>query len=353
MGGRWSSTRGKVLAGIGAGVLGRWITPSLADEVTTGEPREQRFRALPARLGVYFVLGLCLEAGKPYRAVLKDLTAGLSGVLAAAGWQVPASTALTGLRRRLGEKPFELLFARLRGPLSPGRSSWSHVCGLLAVAWDGTTITVPASGENVAAFGRPGGVKEGHYPQIRLVTLIACGTRGVLGAVMGPLCGKGTGEQSLARTLYPRLEPDWLLMADRNFYNWQDWCTASDTGAALLWRVKSDLILDPLEFFPDGSYRSVVVNPKVKGGARQKIVDAARAGEDLDPEKARYVRVVEYEVPDRDGDGYHNRPLGSHPCPPLGEPEPISVLEVRIRNFVSALGSAHLSGSVDVLLTPC
>src|ERR1700685_212116 len=76
MGGRWSSTRGKVLAGIGAGVLGRWITPSLADEVTTGEPREQRFRALPARLGVYFVLGLCLEAGKPYRAVLKDLPAG-------------------------------------------------------------------------------------------------------------------------------------------------------------------------------------------------------------------------------------------------------------------------------------
>ena len=101
MGGRWSSTRGKVLAGIGAGVLGRWITASLADEVTTGEPREQRFRALPARLGVYFVLGLCLEAGKPYRAVLKDLTAGLSGVLAAAGWQVPASTALTGTSLRL------------------------------------------------------------------------------------------------------------------------------------------------------------------------------------------------------------------------------------------------------------
>ena len=27
------------------------------------------------------------------------------------------------------------------------------------------------------------------------------------------------------------------------------------------------------------------------------------AGEDLDPETARYVRVVEYEVPDREGDG--------------------------------------------------
>ena len=31
-----------------------------------------------------------------------------------------------------------------------------------------------------------------------------------------------------------RLEEDWLLIADRNFYNWEDWCAAADTGAALL-----------------------------------------------------------------------------------------------------------------------
>jgi hypothetical protein len=73
--------------------------------------------------------------------------------------------------------------------------------------------------------------------------------------------------------------------------------------AALLWRVKSDLTLEPLEFLSDGSYLSVLVNPKVKGAARKKILDAARAGEDLGPQKARYVRVVEYEVPDRQGDG--------------------------------------------------
>ena len=106
------------------------------------------------------------------------------------------------------------------------------------------------------------------------------------------------------RGLYPRLDGDWLLIADRNYYNWQDWCTAADTGAALLWRVKADLRLDPLEFYPDGSYRSVLVNPNVKSGARrQEIIDAARAGQDLDPQEARYVRVIEYEVPDREGDG--------------------------------------------------
>ena len=33
MGGRWSSTRGKVLAAIRIGVPSRWVTPGLVDEV--------------------------------------------------------------------------------------------------------------------------------------------------------------------------------------------------------------------------------------------------------------------------------------------------------------------------------
>ena len=47
----------------------------------------------------------------------------------------------------------------------------------------------------------------------------------------------------------------------------------------------------------------MLVNPKIRGKARQQMVEAARAGQDLDPEKAVLVRVVEYEVPDRKGDG--------------------------------------------------
>ena len=47
----------------------------------------------------------------------------------------------------------------------------------------------------------------------------------------------------------------------------------------------------------------MLVSPKVRGKARQALLDAARAGEDLDEDQARYVRVIEYEVPDRDGDG--------------------------------------------------
>jgi hypothetical protein len=117
------------------------------------------------------------------------------------------------------------------------------------------------------------------------------------------VAGKGAGEQSLARPMLRRLEEDWLLIADRNFYNWQDWCAAADTGAVLLWRVKSDLRLPVLELLSEGSCRSVLVSPKIKGKARQQLVEAARRSEDLDQDKARHVRVIEYELPGREGGG--------------------------------------------------
>ena len=42
--------------------------------------------------------------------------------------------------------------------------------------------------------------------------------------------------------------------------------------------MKADLRLDALEFYPDGSYRSVLVNPGIRGKAREKLLEAARAG---------------------------------------------------------------------------
>ena len=297
MGTGWSSGRGRCLAGVAPGVLARWITPELADEVVAAgvEAGGRRFRALPDRLGVYFVLGLCLYGSLPYRAVLKELASGLAGALRAAGWQVPASTALTRLRRRLGEKPFELLFARLCCSLSAGCAPWSHICGLLAVAWDGTTVTAAASSDNVAAFGRPGGPGPRHYPQLRLVTLIACGTRALAGAAVGPL---RPGEQALAGRLLGHLRAGMLLIADRGFYSFRLWQAAAATGADLLWRVKASMHLPAVRALPDGSALSVIADPAavrrrtVRNGSRR------RRGSALPPDTAPVpgitVRVIEF-----------------------------------------------------------
>jgi hypothetical protein len=300
-GGRWSSIRGKALAGIGIGVPARWVTPGLVDEVLAeagGAGAGQRFRSLPARLGVYLVLGMCLFSGTSCRAVLEDLAAGLGGPLAAAGWQVPASTALTGVRRRLGEKPFELLFRRLAGPLGAGTAPGSRICGLVAAAWDGTTVRAPASSENITAFGRPGGKKDGHYPQVRLVTLIACGTRGLLGAATGPW--RGCGERTLAARLLPQLGPGMLLLADRGFYGYPLWTAAARTGADLLWRVQSSVSLQAIRPLPDGSWLAHIDDPAEVRRRTARNGHRRRRGSTLPPDTGPLpgitVRVIEFRL---------------------------------------------------------
>jgi Insertion element 4 transposase N-terminal/Transposase DDE domain len=294
---RWSSTRGRVLAGARVGVLARYLAPGLVDEVLAAAGAAQRrFRALPARLGVYFVLGLCLYSHLPYRAVVKELASGLEQALRVAGWAVPASTALTKLRRRLGEQPFELLFWRLCSALSPGAAPWSHICGLLAVAWDGTRVTADASQANIAAFGRPRGTKNGHYPQIRLVTLIACGTRALLGAAIGPL--RGTGEPALARALLGHLRAGMLLIADRGFYSYRLWQDAAATGAQLLWRVKASMHLPVVAALPDGSWLTHINDPRAVQARLHRNGKRRRRGSKLAPDTGPLpgitARVIEF-----------------------------------------------------------
>ena len=324
----WLSPRGRVLSRAGIGVLGWFIPAELVDEaVGDGLAWEMRLRSVPARLGVYFVLGLCLFSAKPYLDVIREVTAGLQGALAAVGWEVPATTALSRARARIGERPLEALFRRVCSALSPGRTAWSHVGGLLVVAWDGTTISVHDSPANAAAFGRPGtgknrrplakgkpaGTRPGQQasqdsaeqdgaagPQLRLVTLLACGTRALLDAAFGPVRGTGTGEQALARALLGSLHTGMLLLADRNFYGYDLWNAAAGTGAHLLWRVKAGLHLPVVAELPDGSYLAHISDPRAVQARLDNNGKRRRRGSKLPPESGPLpgitVRVIQYAL---------------------------------------------------------
>jgi hypothetical protein len=126
------------------------------------------------------------------------------------------------------------------------------------------------------------------------------GTHAFLAAEVGAY---SVGEKTLAGRLYPRLRRDELLTADRNFYSFPAWELAAGTGAALLWRAPTQLRLPVVRVLPDGTYLSVLVDPAVRGRRREEILTAARAGAELADEPAHLVRVVEYDVPDRNGDG--------------------------------------------------
>jgi hypothetical protein len=300
---------GRLSDWISLGVLASWVPRDAVDEAVeaTGKGARRKGGKLPPHVMVYFAMALALFAEEDY----EETWARLSETLADWGcWDSSQGTVTTGgltqARQRLGYEPVKEVFSQVAVSPATEDTEGAFLGPWRKMSMDGLEWDVPATQENIAAFGFPGTGKDGApaaFPKARAVTVSECASHAEVLAAIGPCVSKGSGEQSLARQVYPRLKPDWLLMADRNFYNWQDWCTAADTGAALLWRVKADLRLDPLEFFLDGSYRSVVVNPQVRGKARQKLLDAARTGEDLDPQKARYVRVIEYEVPDRVGDG--------------------------------------------------
>jgi hypothetical protein len=47
----------------------------------------------------------------------------------------------------------------------------------------------------------------------------------------------------------------------------------------------------------------VLINPTIRGTHRERIITVARAGADLDPDQAHLARVIEYDVPDREGNG--------------------------------------------------
>ena len=88
----WLSLRGRILSRAGIGVLTWVIPPGLVDDaVGDGLAWEMRLRSLPARLGVYFVLGCALLSAEPYGEVMRQVTGGWR-----ARWRRPAG----GCRRR-------------------------------------------------------------------------------------------------------------------------------------------------------------------------------------------------------------------------------------------------------------
>jgi Insertion element 4 transposase N-terminal/Transposase DDE domain len=297
---------GRLTDWISLGVLASSVPRDAVDEAVAAAGRGARRSdgKLPPHVMVYFAMAMALFAGEDY----EEVAARLTETLASWGcwdesWSTPTSGGITQARKRLGPEPLELLFAKVAVPVAAVLTRGAFLRHWRLMAIDGFELDVPDTPANAAAFGYPAGARERPaFPKVRVVTIGECGSHAKVAAQMGPVGGKGSSEQALARLLFGRLEPGWLLIADRGFYNWPDWQAAAATGAALLWRVKSDLRLPVLELLPDGSYLSVVARPALHDKTRNKLITAARAGERLDPAQAMRVRVIEYEVSDRDGD---------------------------------------------------
>lgn len=296
---------GRLTDWVSLGVLTASVPRDAVDEAVAvcGKQARRSDGKLPPHVMVYFVMALALFADDDYEEVLTRLVDPLRrwGCWDP-GWEIPGSSGVTQARQRLGSQPLKHLFESVAVPVADmlTRGAWLGRWRVMSI--DGMEWDIPASDENAEAFGYRGGTAGagGGFPKVRVVTLVESGSHAPVGAQIGSAVGKGSGEQTMARWLYPLLEPDMLLLADRGFYSFTDWCQAGDTGAELLWRVGQTPGLPVVTTLEDGSYLSVVFTGRVHPGERDRVLAAVRAGQDVpDPGRARIVRVIEYEVPDR------------------------------------------------------
>jgi len=230
----------------------------MVDEALTATGAAQRrVRLLPARVVVYLLLAGCLFAEVGYRQVWHKLTAGLGGLVLAD----PNENALWQARVRLGVAPLRWLFDLLRGSAATlaQRVYW---CGLLVCAIDGTTLAVPDGARNLTAYTKQAGNHGGTgYPLVRMVALVACGTRSIIDAVFGPV---STGENGYARRLSRSLHAGMIVLLDRGFDDARLIGHLAATGAHLLVRRQSRRRTPVLRHYQDGSFLSQIGTTRVR-----------------------------------------------------------------------------------------
>ena len=246
------------------GELTRIVPFDLADALLeeTGA-RERRLRVLPSRVGVYFVLAMCLFPGTGYLGVWAKLTAALDGLDLA----VPSARALRDLRRRIGSAPLKALFEVLAGPLGQPRTPGVMSGRYRTVALDGCrSLKVPDSGRNRAWLGKMNAaLGETGYPVIQLMTLCETGTRALIGAAFGTAAD---GEITWARRLLHLLDETMLVLMDRGFDGGEFLAEVAATRAQFLVRLTAARRPPVLGHLPDGSVLSLI------GGVKVRIITA-------------------------------------------------------------------------------
>ena len=262
---------------ISTGVLASVCPRSLIDEVLadTGKA-SQRERLLPAPAVVYYVMALALWREAPLEEVLRVVCQGLAWLGGGKADAVRASkSAISQARTRLGPEVMKQLAQRVLQPVARPQAPGAWFRGLRLMAVDGSCMDVADESGNAAYFGYPASSRgDSAFPQARVLCLVECGTHIVTAASIAPY---ETSEQAMAADLLPaKLAADMLVMADRNFYGFKLWEQACASGAKLLWRVKSNLILEVEKALPDGSYLSTVYDSKDrqrKLGVKVRVID--------------------------------------------------------------------------------
>jgi hypothetical protein len=239
----------------------------------------QRERELPAHVVVYYVITMALFMSASCREVLRCLLEGIQWLSdGRAVLKITTKSGISQARSRLGSEVMQRLYEDAVKPIATAQTKGAWFQGWRLVSLDGSTFDVADEPALEAAFGRPGaGHGESAFPQVRIVSLVESGTHVLFATKMA---GCNIGELTLARQVIPALGAGMLCLADRNFFGFDLWALAQETGADLLWRIKQGRDLPEDERLADGSYLSRVY----PGDQRKRHSDGIQ------------VRVIDYRL---------------------------------------------------------
>ena len=195
------------LDGLKAHLSADWIEEALC---YTGAASIRR-RRLPAEQVVWLVIGMALYRGESIEQVVERLGLAMPdkrGTLL-------AKSAIAQARQRLKPETLEYLFNVTAAEWSARSADAHRWRGFSLYGWDGTTMRVPDSPENRAAFGGQRTHRgESGYPQVRIVASMALRSH-VLSEFR--IADYGTGETTLARGLWSTVPDNSLVLFDRGF----------------------------------------------------------------------------------------------------------------------------------------
>ena len=257
--------------------------------------KHKRERLLPAHLMVYYTLAMCVYSQIGVEEVLRWVLEQARQLFGPQQVKIATSGAISSARKRLGSEVIETLYRCVAVALAQARTKGAWHQGMRLVALDGSTLDLQDNAAMAAHYGYAKGRRgQSGFPKLRFAALVETGTHALLGAHMGPYA---TSEQALAVRVLAALGKNMLCLADRLFHGYELWSQALQTGAQLLWRVKSNLRLPVEQTLGDGSYLSTLYandkdRRKQRNGLRVRVICYRLRGKGAPAENYRLITTL-------------------------------------------------------------
>ncbi len=273
-------------------LLGEHLEPVIEESLREcGKEKCRKGTLLTPVFTVLVVLGLVLRRDLSYTSTLNWLISGVRWLHCHLPHKLVSDGAISHARKRLGVDVFRVIFQKIVSRCVTLPTDFHQYT---SVAFDGVSLTMPDTEDNMDAFGKPkGGRGEGGFPQMRVVAFLILPLRLVADFAYDAYKGKGTGERSLMATIIERIPyRNMLFLWDAGLYSFDLLQLALLGGNQVLAKLSASVKPKPIpgKKFADGSYLAVI---------SKRIIDPERSDEENKCYKhiEIVVRIITYQIP--------------------------------------------------------